>query len=79
MPRQIKKMFYRGRLRNPRRQGVGRLEIDEEDFPELLAAAREDLKAKRAERAARLPRPRTKRTAARPFTATEIKSKKRRK
>ena len=79
MPRQIKKMFYRGRLLNPRRQGVGRLEIEEEDFPELLAAAREDLKARRAERAARNPRPRAKRTAAQPFTATEIKNAKRRK
>ena len=42
-----KKRFYVGRLRNPRRQGVNRMNIGEGEFPQLLEEAKEDLRNKK--------------------------------
>ena len=41
MPRQ---MFYRGRLTNPRRQGLPKLDIPDEEREELLKDAKENLR-----------------------------------
>lgn len=70
-------MFYRGRL-TQRHLGVDQLDIDDEDFEELLHEAREDLREKREARM--VPRRRrSTRTRERPYTATEVKVASRRK
>ena len=71
MVKRQQKMFYRGRLTNPKRQGVGEPEIDEEDVEDLLGEAREDLEAKMRARAIPRRRSRSTRTEERPYTATE--------
>ena len=74
-----KQMFYRGRLTNPRRQGVGEPEIPDEELPGLLEIARADLEAKMRARKVGIGRPRSTRTKERPYTATQVKIESRKK
>ena len=48
MPKQV--MFYRGRLTNPRRQGLPKLEIPDEERAKMIAEARENVRRKIAAR-----------------------------